>query len=135
MKINLKDRFEQELKALMPKVRDTYRSIHVYNLNKIARTVSRVKEKLNDIAFDLDKIRPWLPEPRQAYFIAMADRSLPVEDRIMALNISIDALPLEFSVPNEFKNSELSPRLREALATCTLCEDDFNIPPGHTPAP
>jgi len=135
LKINLKDQFEQELEALTPKLEDTYRSIQVYNLNKIARTASRVKEKLNDIAFDLNKIRAWLPEPRQAYFIAMADRSLPVENRIIALNISIDALPLEFSVPNEFKNSELSPRLREALATCTLCEDDFNIPSGQTPAP
>ncbi len=135
MKIKLKERFERELGALVPKVEDIYRSIEVYNLNKIARTVSRVKEKLNDLALDLNKIRPWLPEPRQAYFIAMADRTLPIEDRIIALNISIDSLPLEFSVPNELINSKLSPRLCEALATCTLREDDFNIPPGQSPAP
>jgi hypothetical protein len=128
MQVNLKNRFKQELKSLASSLEDTYRLIQAYQINKIARTSSRVQEQLNDLADYLGKIRPWLPEPQQAIFIVMANRTLTIEDRVIALNIAVESLPLEFNIPEDTNSSELTPRLREELAAFTLCEEDFNAP-------
>lgn len=120
-----RQQFERELESIIPELQEIYRLIQLYQLNPIARSAMRLKEKLQELFPALNHLRPYLPEPQHGYILAMGESSLPIEDRLVALHRSVENLGLAIDLPAPKNCDRISSRLRETLATFTLCEDDF----------
>ncbi len=107
--------FRREIGELLPVLHRTYRCIGVFQKNRTARNVGRMMVELESVAPMLAQFRPHVPAAKQRYFDALASPDLELSDRIVALDIAVGAMHIEFGVARAYAHRE-SPALRKAIA-------------------
>jgi len=111
----IRNAFRREIKELLPVLHRTYRCIGVFQKNRTARNAERLLRELDAVAPLLAVFRPHVQAPKRAYFDALASRSLGISDRIVALDIAVGMMHIEFRVQRAYAHRE-SPELKKALA-------------------
>lgn len=129
----IRQQFGEEVEELYPVLHETYRLIGVFQKNRTPRNEARLLEQLAIIGPMLDFFRPYIQGRKQNYFKALLDEKLPISDRIVALDIAVGAMHIEFAVPRAYMHQE-SQRLREVLEASRRAEDNISIKEGDLPS-
>ncbi|HSF85832.1 MAG TPA: PEP-utilizing enzyme [Acidimicrobiia bacterium] len=114
--------FADEVEALAPVLHETYRRIGILQKNRTVRNESLVLTQLETVAPHLSFFCPYVPPPKQPYFAALADPSLDVSDRIIALDVAVGALHIDFPVERAYMHRE-SAALRQVLERARFSDD------------
>ena len=115
--------FKAEVEALAPLLHETYRRVGIFQKNRNERNERLLLSQLDVVAPHLDFFRPHVPDRKQGYFLALANPSLDVSDRIIALDVAVGALHIEFPVERAYMHQE-SDRLRTVLEESRWHEAD-----------
>ena len=121
--------FAAEIDALSPQLHETYRRVGVFQKDRTKRNAERLLAQLDDVAPHLDFFRPHVPDRKQGYFFALADPYLSTSDRIIALDVAVGALHIDFPVERAYMHQE-SARLRTVLE-----QSRWDAADGATPPP
>jgi phosphohistidine swiveling domain-containing protein len=119
----IRNHFRREVEQLLPVLHETYRRVGVYQKRRAARDAQRLLAQLDVVAPLLEFFRPYVPGPKRGYFRALADRSLGVSDRIVALDVAVGSMHIAFRVPRAYMHRH-SRRLLDVLEAARLCEQD-----------
>lgn len=125
----IRKQFAREVELLCPILHETYRRIGMFQKNRTARNERWLLAQLERVAPHLAFFQAYVPRPKRAYFDALADASLPISDRIVALDVAVGALHIEFPVRRAYMHAE-SRRLREVLDASRLGEADADFNPA-----
>ena len=79
----------KEVEELCPILHETYRRIGMFHKNRTARNEQLVLDQLEAAAPLLAFFRSYVPGRKQPYFLALSDNSLPISDRIVALDVAV----------------------------------------------
>lgn len=115
--------FANEVERLLPVLHETYRRVAAFQRRRTARNARRLLKQLDAAAPMLAFFRPYVQPAKQAYFVALADASLDVSDRIVALDVAVGSMHIAFAVERAYMHRE-SARLREVLAACRRDDGD-----------
>ncbi|NOY09379.1 MAG: hypothetical protein GXP33_11125 [Spirochaetes bacterium] len=126
---------KEQVKDIIPKLHDCYRMIGKYQKNRIDRNGKTLLKELDFMHGALQVFKSYVQSTKQSYFDAIGNCSLSISDRIIALDIAVGAMHIEFSVSRSYSHQE-SQELRNALAStrndefdeqCQSDEEDGNI--------
>ncbi|MBC8233038.1 hypothetical protein H8E77_26130 [bacterium] len=106
--------FKKEVDALLPILRETYRLVGRYQKNRNEQNKEKLLNQLNIIGKRLQFFKGLIQFKKQAYFDAIFSEELSVSDRIIALDIAVGSMHIEFSVPRAYMHQE-SKELRRVL--------------------
>lgn len=115
--------FAAEVERLLPVLHETYRRVAAFQRRRSAPNARRLLEQIDVVAPMLAFFRPYVQPAKQAYFVALADASLDVSDRIVALDVAVGSMHIAFAVERAYMHRE-SARLREVLAACRHDDGD-----------
>ncbi|HJN17346.1 MAG TPA: PEP-utilizing enzyme [Armatimonadota bacterium] len=124
----IRKQFGREVEALCPVLHETYARVGAFQTNRTPRNEERLLAQLDEVAPLLEFFRPWVPGPKQAYFMALAEELLDISDRIIALDVAVGALHIDFPMERAYMHRE-SRRLREVLEMCRVSDDDLATDP------
>lgn len=124
----IRKEFARQVEQLLPALHETYRRIGVYQKNCTDRNRRRLLEQLEIVVPLLAFFRAYVPRPKRGYFLALPDESLELSDRIIALDVAVGSLHIEFAVPRAYMHQE-SRRLREVLEASRLSSEDAGFDP------
>ena len=113
----IRKQFAAELECLYPVLHETYRRVGAFQKSRTPRNEQRLLDQLQVAAPLLAFYRPYVPRPKRPYFDALASTSLGISDRIVALDIAVGAMHIEFAAERAYRHQE-SQRLRDALDAC-----------------
>jgi phosphoenolpyruvate synthase/pyruvate phosphate dikinase len=119
----IREGYPAEVAALLPVLHATYRSIGRYQRERTPRLREEVLAGLAEASDALRFFQPHVPRPKQAYFTAAADEALPLSDRIIALDVAVGAMHIEFSMERAYMHRE-SEALRRALELSRVVEGE-----------
>jgi phosphoenolpyruvate synthase/pyruvate phosphate dikinase len=106
--------FKKEVNALLPVLHETYRLVGRYQQNRNVRNKEKLLKQLNIIGKRLQFFKGLIQFKKQAYFDAILSEELSLSDRIIALDIAVGSMHIEFSVPRAYMHKE-SEALRRVL--------------------
>lgn len=124
----IRNQFAAEVEQLCPVLHEMYRRIGVFQKRRTERNRRLLLEQLAVVGPRLAFFKPYLQRPKQAYFDALADPSLGISDRIVALDVAVGAMHIDFPMARAYMHRE-SRRLREVLAACRLCPEQLRSSP------
>lgn len=90
--------FAREIEALLPVLHETYRRIGLFQKNRSSHTQQDLLDQLDLVGEQLYFFKEYLQPKKQPYFDALLDRSLPISDRIIALDTTVGMMHIEFAV-------------------------------------
>ncbi|MBN1402020.1 MAG: hypothetical protein JXA74_14355 [Anaerolineae bacterium] len=106
--------FAAEVEALLPLLHDTYRLVGRYQKDRNERHRAPVLAQLDLVGEHLQFFKPLVPSAKRPYFDAILNHTLALSDRIVALDIAVGAMHIEFSVERAYLHAE-SEALRRVL--------------------
>lgn len=115
--------FKKEVDALLPVLHETYRLIGRYQKNRNKRNEEKVVKQLDVIGERLQFFKKFLQNKKQPYFDAILNKGLSVSDRIIALDVSVGSMHIEFSMPRAYMHQE-SEELRKVLELSRYVDSD-----------
>jgi phosphoenolpyruvate synthase/pyruvate phosphate dikinase len=115
-----------EVEELLPLLHETYRLVGQYQKNRVPRNEERLVEQLDLIGEHLQMFKVHVQPKKQSYFDAILYRDLPTSDRIIALDIAIGMMHIEFSKPRAYTHQE-SDTLRRILEQSRISAHDTII--------
>ena len=110
----IRENFKKEVDELFPVLNETYRVIGHYQKNRTEKNEKRVLEQLDLIGERLRFFKPLLQTKKQPYFDAILSHGLSISDRIIAVDIAVGAMHIEFPVQRAYMHKE-SQQLRKVL--------------------
>lgn len=119
----IREGFRREVAALLPALHATYRVIGRYQKKRSQRNREELLARLAVTGEALLFFKPLVPRKKQGYFDAILNDGLPLSDRVIALDIAVGAMHIEFSVPRAYMHRE-SEELRRALELSRWVETD-----------
>ena len=119
----IREGYPAEVAALLPVLHATYRSIGRYQRERSSRHQEEVLAELAAASDALRFFQPHVPRPKRPYFTAAADEALPLSDRIIALDVAVGAMHIEFSMERAYMHRE-SEALRRALELSRVVEGE-----------
>jgi phosphohistidine swiveling domain-containing protein len=119
----IREGFREEVQALLPVLHDTYRQIGRYQRKRSERNTGCLLDQLDTAGRSLMFFKGLVPRKKQPYFDAVINGALSVSDRIIALDVAVGAMHIEFSVPRAYMHRE-SEELRRALEVSRWIETD-----------
>jgi phosphohistidine swiveling domain-containing protein len=111
----IRKRFAAEVEKLYPALHETYRRIGIYQKNRSDRNAAKLEQQLAAVAPLVQFFQPYVPGQKQAYFAALVSPHLQLSDRIVALDIAIGALHVDFPAERAYAHRE-SARLQQVVA-------------------
>lgn len=115
--------FKKEVDALLPVLHETYRLVGKYQKKRNNRNKEKVLKQLDVIGERLQFFKKFLQTKKQPYFDAILNKGLSVSDRIIALDVSVGAMHIEFSMPRAYMHQE-SEELRKVLELSRYVDSD-----------
>lgn len=125
----IRRQFAEEVDRLCPALHETYRRIACFQRDRSDRNRERLLAQIEVVAPHLEFFAPYVPGPKQAYFRALADASLSISDRIVALDVAVGSLHVDFPVAREYMHQE-SEALRRALEAIAAEDAGPSDPPS-----
>ena len=119
--------FAAEVAALAPLLHQTYRCVGTFQKNRSDRNATRLATQLDEVAPHLEFFRPYVPGPKQGYFAALASPDLELSDRIVALDVAVGSLHIDFPVERAYMHRE-SAQLRRVLEQSRHAPEDDRVP-------
>jgi phosphohistidine swiveling domain-containing protein len=119
----IREGFRREVAALLPALHATYRVIGRYQKKRSQRNREELLARLVVTGEALLFFKPLVPRKKQGYFDAILNEGLSLSDRVIALDIAVGAMHIEFSVPRAYMHRE-SEELRRALELSRWVETD-----------
>ena len=108
--------FADEVEALIPILHGAYRAVGRYQKQRTDRNRDLLLAEIGELGPRLQFFKPMVPARKQPYFDAILNETLSISDRIVALDVSVGAMHIEFAVERAYMHPE-SEALRRALAT------------------
>lgn len=115
--------FTDEIDALLPVLHETYRAIGLWQKSRTPRLEQTVLAQLAEVTPLLLPFAQYVPAPKRPFFFAMANPDLSLSDRIIAMDIAVGAMHIEFAKERAYMH-QISPALKAALETARLSPDD-----------
>jgi len=106
--------FKKEVVALLPVLHETYRLVGRYQKNRNEQNKENLSNQFDIIGKKLQFFKGLIQFKKQAYFDAILNEELSVSDRIIALDIAVGSMHIEFSIPRAYMHQE-SEELRRVL--------------------
>jgi phosphohistidine swiveling domain-containing protein len=119
----IRENFRSEVAALLPVLHGAYRAIGRYQKTRNDRNKDQLLVHLGAAGETLMFFKQLVPAKKQPYFDAILNHGLSVSDRVIALDIAVGAMHIEFSVPRAYMHRE-SEELRRALELSRRVETD-----------
>jgi phosphohistidine swiveling domain-containing protein len=119
----IREGFRGEVAVLLPALHATYRVIGRYQKQRSQRNREQMLARLVVTGEALLFFKPLVPRKKQGYFDAILNDGLSLSDRVIALDIAVGAMHIEFSVPRAYMHRE-SEELRRALELSRWVETD-----------
>jgi phosphoenolpyruvate synthase/pyruvate phosphate dikinase len=113
--------FTAEVDALVPVLHETYRCIGRYQRGRSAAHEEQLVRQLEQVGPLLGLFAENVPAPKRPFFAAVRDVQLELSDRIIALDIAVGALHIEFAIERAYMHP-VSARLRAALEAARVDE-------------
>lgn len=115
--------FKEEVEELLPSLHETYRLVGIYQSNRNKQHEALLLTQLDEIGQKLAFFRGYIQPTKRGYFDAILTQDLPVSDRIIALDVAVGSMHIEFSIPRAYMHQE-SKRLREVLELSRQSESE-----------
>ena len=112
---------KDEVAGLIPLLHETYMRIGRFQKKRSVRNETILHDILSEIGPVLGKFKPMIQVPKQPYFEAILLEDLDISDRIIALDIAVGAMHIEFPGPRMYMHQE-SVELKLALNQCRLTD-------------
>jgi phosphohistidine swiveling domain-containing protein len=119
----IRENFKEQVDALLPVLHAAYRAIGRYQKSRSGRNREGLLQHLGLAGEVLQFFKGLVPRKKQPYFDAILNESLPVSDRLIALDVAVGAMHIEFSVPRAYMHRE-SEHLRRALEVSRWSDSD-----------
>jgi phosphoenolpyruvate synthase/pyruvate phosphate dikinase len=110
----IRENFKREVADLFPVLHRTYRIVGRYQKNRTKRNEQALRHALGEVGGALAFFKPLVPRKKQPYFDAILNQGLSLSDRVIALDISVGSMHIEFAMPRAYMHRE-SEALRRAL--------------------
>jgi len=114
---------KNEVEELLPLLHTTYRLIGQYQKSRNERHAEPLREQLQALGEHLQQFKEHVQPKKQGYFDALLHQELSLSDRIIALDIAVGMMHIEFSKPRAYMHQE-SNALRQALEQSRIVESD-----------
>jgi len=121
--------FREQVDALLPELHATYRLIGRYQKGRTGRHQEALLAQLDVIGERLAFFKGMMQGPKQPYFDAVANHELSLSDRIVALDIAVGAMHIDFPMERAYMHSE-SEALKRALEQARYVEGERVIRAG-----
>jgi len=119
--------FAQEVEELLPVLHETYRLIGRYQGNRNRRNQQALEQQLLVMGEHLQFFKPLLQGAKRPYFDAILVESLPISDRIIALDTAVGMMHIEFAMARAYQHTE-SESLRRVLEQSRHMEIEDAMP-------
>jgi len=110
----LRKAFKEKVDALVPVLREAYRSVRVFRSNRTEHNGLGPLRQIGIVGENLQFLKPMIPTRKQLYFDAILSKDLLISDRIVALDISVGSMHIAFPVKRAYMHRETE-ELRGAL--------------------
>jgi phosphoenolpyruvate synthase/pyruvate phosphate dikinase len=114
---------KEQVQGITPRLHGCYRLIGKYQKKRNDTNQKALLDELDYIHGALQVFKSYVQYRKQPYFNAIGDRSLNISDRIIALDIAVGAMHIEFPVSRSYSHQE-SKELRNAIASTRNDEYD-----------
>jgi phosphohistidine swiveling domain-containing protein len=124
----------EEAEAVLPMLHDTYRAIGRFQNRRDARSECRLLKQLDLVGIALQKFKGAVQRAKRGYFDAVLDTSLSTSDRLVALDVAVGSMHIQFAVPRQYMHQE-SQELRRVLDACRNGQGSDAPPAPPAPPP
>lgn len=124
--------FAAEVDALLPVLHETYRVVGLWQKSRTARLQQDVLAQLDQISPLLLPFAKHVPAPKRPFFAALANPDLNFSDRIIAMDIAVGAMHIEFAKERAYMH-QISPALKAALEEARFDPEDEVAPASDDP--
>jgi phosphoenolpyruvate synthase/pyruvate phosphate dikinase len=115
-----------DVEQLLPLLHETYRCIGLYQKHQTIEQRALLEEQLERIGERLQLFKEHVQPKKQGYFDAIRHQQLSLSDRIIALDIAVGAMHIEFAKPRAYAHQE-SDELRRVLEASRVSENDLIV--------
>lgn len=122
--------FAADVDALLPTLHESYRIIGLWQKSRSERLEQDVLTQLDLIHPLLQPFALHVPAPKRPFFAAIANASLSLSDRVIAMDIAVGAMHIEFAKERAYMHP-ISPALKAALEAARVNPDDHVAPDSH----
>jgi phosphohistidine swiveling domain-containing protein len=119
----IREGFRREVEMLLPVLHEAYQRVGRYQNSRTARNETLVRAALTDVGAALAFFKGLVPQKKRPYFDAIMEERLSLSDRVIALDVAVGAMHIEFSVPRAYMHRE-SEELRRVLQQSRVLESD-----------
>lgn len=124
--------FSAEVDVLLPVLHETYRVIGLWQKSRGDRARQDVLAQLAQINPLLAPFAQHVPAPKRPFFAAIANDELGLSDRVIAMDIAVGAMHIEFAKERAYMH-QISPELKAALEAARLDLEDHVAPASEDP--
>jgi phosphohistidine swiveling domain-containing protein len=119
----IREGFRREVETLMPVLHEAYQRVGRYQKSRTGRNETLLRGALAEVGVALAFFKGLVPRKKRPYFDAILEEGLSLSDRVIALDVAVGAMHIEFSVPRAYMHRE-SEELRTVLEQSRAVESD-----------
>lgn len=119
----IREGFAAEVSGLLPVLHEAYRRIGHYQKRRTRRNEALLREALAEVKPALAFFKGLVPRRKRPYFDAILEEGLTLSDRLIALDVAVGAMHVEFPVERAYMHRE-SRELRRVLELSRVVEGE-----------